>query len=87
MLRSSQMFRRQASTKPYLPRSMLGFPIPVEAYPLFGIVAVMLSYATYASTKHIRNDQGLRWLPGLGNQSAIQQNISDAVSSAAAAAV
>jgi hypothetical protein len=24
MLRSSQMFRRQASTKPYLPKSMLG---------------------------------------------------------------
>lgn len=78
MLRSSQMFRRQASTKPHLPRSMLGkwesgwqwqcsgsrnpsnpletadivsgFPMPVEAYPLFGIVAVMLSYATYGES-------------------------------------
>ncbi|XAO27738.1 hypothetical protein I312_106599 [Cryptococcus bacillisporus CA1280] len=42
-------------------------PIPVDAYPLVGIVVVMCSGATYMLTKHIyENRDHLRWGPQRG---------------------
>jgi hypothetical protein len=32
-------------------------PMPPEAYPLAGLVVIMLSYAGYHATKHIREDR------------------------------
>ncbi|AFR98533.1 hypothetical protein C343_06513 [Cryptococcus neoformans C23] len=42
-------------------------PIPVDAYPLVGIVVVMCSGATYMLSKHIYEDRDhLRWAPQRG---------------------
>ncbi|KGB79231.2 hypothetical protein CNBG_5069 [Cryptococcus deuterogattii R265] len=42
-------------------------PVPVDAYPLIGIVIVMCSGATYMLSKHIYEDRDhLRWAPRTG---------------------
>ncbi|OXB33786.1 hypothetical protein J007_06505 [Cryptococcus neoformans] len=42
-------------------------PVPVDAYPLIGIVVVMCSGATYMLSKHIYEDRDhLRWAPRTG---------------------
>ncbi|KAL0240678.1 hypothetical protein I308_106477 [Cryptococcus tetragattii IND107] len=43
-------------------------PIPVDVYPLVGIVVVMCSGATYMLNKHIYEDRDhLRWAPQRGD--------------------
>ncbi|WWD17704.1 hypothetical protein CI109_102145 [Kwoniella shandongensis] len=42
-------------------------PVPVDAYPLIGIVVIMCSAATYMLGKHISEDRDhLRWAPHHG---------------------
>ncbi|KAK8866091.1 hypothetical protein IAR55_001242 [Kwoniella newhampshirensis] len=42
-------------------------PVPVDAYPLIGIVVIMCSGATYMLGKHIWEDNDhLRWTPHHG---------------------
>ncbi|OWT35737.1 hypothetical protein J008_06510 [Cryptococcus neoformans] len=67
----TMMARKITTAAPAQPGPIRAFfrdvPIPVDAYPLIGIVVVMCSGATYMLSKHIYEDRDhLRWAPHRG---------------------
>ncbi|WVO24990.1 uncharacterized protein IAS62_006374 [Cryptococcus decagattii] len=67
----TMMARKMTTAPPSQAGPILAFlrdvPVPVDAYPLIGIVVVMCSGATYMLSKHIYEDRDhLRWAPRTG---------------------